>query len=117
MNVLLTLFFIFSSLFMAGVPSPLFAASENVNINATVPGPVCGDGIIGSGEQCDGSNLGGATCVSVGFGGGSLSCKANCTYNTSQCISTPPPSSGGGGGGGGNVAPTTGMVFSGRPIR
>lgn len=115
MNVLLILFFIFSSLFMAGLPSPLFAASENVNINATVPGPVCGDGIIGSGEQCDGSNLGGATCVSIGFGGGSLSCNANCAYSTSQCISIPTSSSGGGGGGGGgNVAPATGVVFSGR---
>src|SRR5437016_10897922 len=37
------------------------------------------------GEDCDGTDLGGATCVSLGFGGGTLSCGADCAFDTSQC--------------------------------
>jgi len=49
-------------------------------------GPVCGNGIIETGEVCDGANLGGETCQSQGFSGGTLSCSANCTsFDTSAC--------------------------------
>jgi len=41
--------------------------------------------VLDSGEQCDGINLGGATCASQGFAGGTLACSATCTFNTSQC--------------------------------
>lgn len=53
-------------------------------------GENCGDGTIDAGEQCDGSNLGGATCESLGYGTGALGCKQNCTFDYSGC-------SGGGG--------------------
>ncbi len=56
--------------------------------------PVCGDGNVDPGEQCDGGNLAGATCVSQGFVGGSLGCTEECTYDTSSCV----PQGGGGGG-------------------
>ena len=37
-------------------------------------------------------NLGGETCVSQGFaGGGTLTCAANCDFNTAQCSNTPNP--------------------------
>jgi hypothetical protein len=45
----------------------------------------CGNGQLDAGEECDGGNLGGATCSSEGFFGGTLSCNSNCTLNTSQC--------------------------------
>jgi hypothetical protein len=45
----------------------------------------CGDGIADSSEDCDGTNLAGATCTSEGFGGGSLSCTASCAYDPSGC--------------------------------
>ncbi len=45
----------------------------------------CGNGVVELGEQCDGGALGGATCESVGFGGGGLSCADDCTFDTSQC--------------------------------
>ncbi|MFV8750731.1 hypothetical protein ACNOYE_09285 [Nannocystaceae bacterium ST9] len=52
----------------------------------------CGDGTIDPGEQCDGANLGGQTCVSQGFvGGGTLSCAANCDFDTGQCSNVPNP--------------------------
>jgi len=58
---------------------------------------VCGNGIVEPGEQCDGANLNGQTCVGLGYIGGTLSCNANCTFNTSACTSAPPPPGGGGG--------------------
>ncbi len=64
----------------------------------------CGDGFIDPGEDCEGSDLGGATCVSEGFTGGSLSCNASCVFVTSSCTSG---SGGSGGGGGGRRAVST----------
>ena len=50
----------------------------------------CGNGVIDAaeGEDCDGSELGGATCATVGgpFDTGSLSCRFDCTYLTSGCV-------------------------------
>lgn len=91
---------------------PLVVFAITVEITARVSG--CGDTVIGGTEQCDGSNLGGASCASLGFTSGSLSCTPTCTFNTSSCASS---SSAGGGGGGGFVPisiPLTNVVFTGR---
>jgi hypothetical protein len=48
------------------------------------------------GEQCDGTNLGGATCNSLGEGPGKLSCNERCLFNLSMC-ETPAPGPGDGG--------------------
>ncbi len=49
----------------------------------------CGDGARQEGhEACDGADLGGATCESLGWNGGtgtSLSCEADCTFNETAC--------------------------------
>lgn len=55
---------------------------------------VCGNGTIEWPEECDGGNLGGASCESLGYKRGTLACNADCTLETSDCK--------GGGGGGGN---------------
>jgi hypothetical protein len=47
-------------------------------------GGTCGNGGLDPGEQCDGSNLDGQTCQSLGFGGGTLAC-SNCAFDTSRC--------------------------------
>lgn len=44
-------------------------------------------------EECDGSDFGGATCISEGFDGGNLSCNFDCTLNVSQCFADPTPPS------------------------
>lgn len=47
--------------------------------------PFCGDGVINvAGEQCDGADLGGASCSTLGFAGGSLLC-VSCVFNSSGC--------------------------------
>ena len=46
----------------------------------------CGNGVLDPGEECDGENLGGNTCGDVGnYVGGTLSCNADCTFNTDEC--------------------------------
>jgi hypothetical protein len=47
--------------------------------------PFCGNGVQEMGEDCDGANLGGHTCQSLGFDGGSLSCNTDCTLNGAAC--------------------------------
>ncbi len=47
----------------------------------------CGDDFLDPGEDCDGAALNGATCTSLGYynADGALRCRANCTFNTSEC--------------------------------
>lgn len=51
-------------------------------------GGLCGDGVVGVGEVCDGALMGEATCESEGFeGGGTLACDAGCgAFDTSGCV-------------------------------
>jgi hypothetical protein len=48
--------------------------------------PVCGNNVKESGESCDGNDLGGQSCQSQGFAGGTLSCNGDCSFNTSGCF-------------------------------
>ncbi len=54
-------------------------------------GKCCGNGEVDRpNEDCDGNNLDGATCVSLGFlGGGTLSCTGDCHYFTENCLLGP----------------------------
>lgn len=45
----------------------------------------CGDGEINPGEQCDGAALGAASCQTLGFTSGELSCDDACAYDSSAC--------------------------------
>ena len=51
----------------------------------------CGDGRLDlqNGEQCDGTNVGYATCESLGQGTGILRCSSGCYFDVSGCY--PPP--------------------------
>lgn len=57
-----------------------------IDTSACVPLPTCGDGVRNGGELCDGNDVGGATCISLGFDMGTVSCNANCTLNSTQCM-------------------------------
>ncbi|MFH2008258.1 MAG: hypothetical protein ABI333_16865 [bacterium] len=45
----------------------------------------CGNDLVEAGEDCDGDNLDGRTCESLGLGSGVLLCTASCEYNLSAC--------------------------------
>lgn len=57
--------------------------SENANSCATDCG--CGNGVANPGEQCDGPDLGGGTCMDAVQRGGILRCNADCTFDTTEC--------------------------------
>lgn len=48
----------------------------------------CGNGSREGSEACDGSDLGDTTCSALSLGEGTLSCNANCTFNTGECTSS-----------------------------
>ncbi len=73
-------------------------SSETAVGEGTVPGPngdrgilsgtvgSCGDATIQCSEDCDGTDLGGETCVSQGFDSGTLACDGGCGFDTSACV-------------------------------
>jgi hypothetical protein len=50
---------------------------------------ICGNNVAEGVEQCDGTDLRGATCSSLGLGAGTLACRSNCTYDASSCSQPP----------------------------
>jgi hypothetical protein len=55
---------------------------------ADVPLP-CGNGILDPGEACDTDELNNATCVTLGFDYGTLTCSDSCNFDTSDCHYVP----------------------------
>lgn len=75
----------------AGFEQYLGQCSDDVAAASATGGslPGCGNGIVDvPGEQCDGSDLAGATCTSLGFAGGALACDGGCALDTASCQST-----------------------------
>lgn len=57
-----------------------------------VGGGQCGNSSVDPGEVCDGNNLGGETCTSLGSGSGTLACSSNCqTFDVTGCTETVVP--------------------------
>jgi hypothetical protein len=79
------------------------AGTGAAGTGAAVGAPMCGNGVIEGTEQCDGADMNGATCDSLGMGMGTLAC-SSCTYDTSMCMMGPPapPTAGSGGGAAGS---------------
>jgi len=49
---------------------------------------VCGDKVVGGTEECDGTDFNGRTCATYGFSSGQLSCKGDCTIDSTACTGT-----------------------------
>ncbi len=70
--------------------------SEAIEIRLNIRGggaPMCGDGIVTPhlGEECDGEDLNGQSCVTLGYDCGDLECVEagagnECRFNESQCV-------------------------------
>jgi len=61
-------------------------------IEYTIPAPACGNNTIELGEVCDGTDLGGETCITKGFDSGTLACAGNClSFDTTECSYNIPP--------------------------
>jgi DNA-binding beta-propeller fold protein YncE len=67
--------------------TPTCSSSCKLSYSGCSACSVCGNGIQEIGEDCDGSDLDGGTCQNQGFYCGSgVSCRSDCTYNTSSCV-------------------------------
>ncbi|RMG98897.1 MAG: hypothetical protein D6705_04680 [Deltaproteobacteria bacterium] len=65
------------------------ADCQTIDTSNCTPLLSCGDGTKNGSEQCDGADLGGKTCQTEGFDSGTLTCKADCTLDTSGCQNDP----------------------------
>ena len=66
---------------------PMSGANPGCNANCEHDMRICkcGDGQRDMDEPCDGADLGGKTCVTEGFGSGTLVCSPDCDLDTSGC--------------------------------
>jgi len=86
-----------------GMPNPPGPTSNPGDPNSKISvtsSPSCGNGVLESGEQCDGTELGGKTCESLGLGSGTLACNSACKFETSGCSQGSTTSGSGSGAGG-----------------
>ncbi len=102
--------FLFISLILLSVFLGVYFTSAQYNITADIPS-ICGNNVLDSGEECDGSDLGGQTCQSRGYVGGILVCGIGCVFDVSGCSV---PGTGGATYFGGFAAPQTIVSFSGK---
>ena len=82
---------------IAAFESHLTECSDTVVavVNGSGSFAACGDGTVNlPGELCDGADLDGNSCTSLGFLGGTLRCTAGCTLDTSACVSRGLPATG-----------------------
>ena len=56
-------------------------------------GPMCGNGVLEDGEECDGKDLGDTTCPDVDpdFNGGALACDEGCNFDAAGCVTLENP--------------------------
>jgi hypothetical protein len=65
-------------------PGGLPTTTTSTTTTSTIA-PLCGNGRLDPGEQCDGNNLFGRDCLTLGFTGGELRCAPSCLFDTSRC--------------------------------
>jgi hypothetical protein len=58
---------------------------QHQDFDSGPPPPVCGNNVIQPGQQCNGTNLDGQTCKTLGYISGSLACSPTCQFDTSGC--------------------------------
>ena len=76
-----------SSTLDASMPDGAVADGSQPDAGPDAQTPLCGNGHKEAGEDCDASDLGGATCASVAGSGGELGCRSDCTFDVSGCWS------------------------------
>lgn len=63
----------------------LLSCSVSASVQeASTASPICGNGVVESGEHCDLTDLGGKFCTDLGFDSGDLNC-SSCKFVTSAC--------------------------------
>ena len=63
------------------------ATKDRLLIDELSVAPLCPNTVRESGEACDGADLGGQTCKTLGYAKGELKCTADCYFDTTGCAS------------------------------
>ncbi len=71
----------------ADATEPTESATESGSESTSTGGETCGNGMLDDGEQCDGDDLGGASCESMRLGSGTLACSDTCMFDSGGCTS------------------------------
>ncbi|HYD49915.1 MAG TPA: hypothetical protein VEB21_16270, partial [Terriglobales bacterium] len=69
-------------------------ANNQITINCGPGINTCGNGVKDGIDDCDGADLGAASCGSVGFRSGTLSCQPDCHFDVSGCVTGAFPATG-----------------------
>ena len=74
-----------------GVADATVDAPDDAPDDATIDAnPNCGNGVVDTGEDCDGSAPTTTSCVKQGYATGSVGCTASCTFELSACTAANP---------------------------
>ncbi len=73
-----------------------FLLAAALSVSCGEEEPACGDGVRAAVEACDGEDLNGTTCTSLGYSSGALACSAECSFDFSDCEDAQPNSCGNG---------------------
>jgi hypothetical protein len=65
--------------------TPVGAFLDSVELVGNVLDPVCGNDLVEGNEECDGPDLDGESCASLGEGDGALACTDTCTFDVGGC--------------------------------
>jgi hypothetical protein len=64
--------------------------ASNQTIHSTVRIPICGDLVAETPEECDNTDLSGASCRSLGYDTGDLQCDIGCEFDETFCSGVAP---------------------------
>ncbi|MFH2008814.1 MAG: DUF4215 domain-containing protein [bacterium] len=73
-------------LFLLGSIAAALGCGARTPYYDPLEGVVCGNDLLESGEDCDGQQLQGVSCGSLGYAGGVLRCSAECRLDPSACV-------------------------------
>ncbi len=71
--------------FGSGTPTCMLSCSDYDLSSCSGPAGSCNGGMASGREQCDGVDLRGQTCATLGFASGTLDCNPNCSFDVSGC--------------------------------
>jgi len=84
-TLILFSFFFLASFLVFNLLLNLEVLGQTGSVDGTVQVAICGNDLKEVFEQCDGPDIGGKICETLGFDGGTLECLPSCQFDTFSC--------------------------------